>query len=613
MFGAWGSKAQVPGILNNQGRFTVSGNAFNGAAFFKFALITTNGATAVSLWSHNGTSVAGAEPSGAGVAVQVAAGLYSVNLGDVTVSNMTQEIPPAVFTNEAVYLRTWVNDGTNGWQKLSPEWRMTSSGYALVARTTLNPPASSTNFSGSLAGDVTGPQAVTVVSRVGGLGAAVVAAGASRANAATNASVGGTLVQRDASGNFSAGTVTGRFSGDGSGLTNLPLTVAAMPSGVMLVSATAQDSSLVTNGFRMVMSSPAAAWVSGSGSNAPMPRWGHSAVWSGQAMLVWGGNLGSGTFSAAGGVYSPDSDSWAQISTVGAPSARAGHTAVWSGTEMIVWGGSGVAGSYLGAGGRFAPDTQTWTALATNGAPTGRSGHVAVWIGAKMLVWGGINSSNMLNDGALYDPAANSWSALPLVNAPEARANAAAVWAGDRFIVWGGEGAFGELGTGGQLTFSNGLPVAWTALSTTNAPSPRSAHSAVWTGSRMIVWGGQAGSSPLGDGSSYNPQANVWQALNLTNAPAARSDHAAIWTGSDMVVTCGAGASGALATSAAYDPVSAQWRTLGTGGSPAARSVPGAVWSGTEIILFGGLNGVQPVAALQRLVPQSTWYFYRKL
>lgn len=80
-----------------------------------------------------------------------------------------------------------------------------------------------------------------------------------------------------------------------------------------------------------------------------------------------------------------------------------------------------------------------------------------------------------------------------------------------------------------------------------------------------------------------------------------------------MVVTCGAGASGALATSAAYDPVSAQWRTLGTGGSPAARSVPGAVWSGTEIILFGGLNGVQPVAALQRLVPQSAWYFYRKL
>ena len=201
-----------------------------------------------------------------------------------------------------------------------------------------------------------------------------------------------------------------------------------------------------------------------------------------------------------------------------------------------------------------------------------------------------------------------------MANAPEARKNATAVWAGDRLIVWGGKGAFGELGTGAQLPFSNGLPVAWTALSATNAPSARSAHSAVWTGSRMLVWGGEVGSSPLGDGSSYNPQANIWQALNPTNAPAARRDHAALWTGSDMVVTCGANASGPLSTSAAYDPVTAQWRTLGSSGAPVARSVPGAVWSGTEIILFGGrLNGAQPVAALQRLVPQSAWYFYRKL
>jgi hypothetical protein len=31
---------------------------------------------------------------------------------------------------------------------------------------------------------------------------------------------------------------------------------------------------------------------------------------------------------------------------------------------------------------------------------------------------------------------------------------------------------------------------SWTATSTTNAPSPRSSHTAVWTGSEMIVWGG---------------------------------------------------------------------------------------------------------------------------
>ena len=36
----------------------------------------------------------------------------------------------------------------------------------------------------------------------------------------------------------------------------------------------------------------------------------------------------------------------------------------------------------------------------------------------------------------------------------------------------------------------------WTATSATNAPSARWAHTAVWTGSEMIVWGG-SGSAGL--------------------------------------------------------------------------------------------------------------------
>lgn len=33
-------------------------------------------------------------------------------------------------------------------------------------------------------------------------------------------------------------------------------------------------------------------------------------------------------------------------------------------------------------------------------------------------------------------------------------------------------------------------PIAWEALPTDGAPEPRYLHSAVWTGSKMIVWGG---------------------------------------------------------------------------------------------------------------------------
>ena len=54
-------------------------------------------------------------------------------------------------------------------------------------------------------------------------------------------------------------------------------------------------------------------------------------------------------------------------------------------------------------------------------------------------------------------------------------------------IVWGGGDDSGYFNTGGRYNPSTN---SWTATSTTNAPSARYAHTAVWTGSEMIVWGG---------------------------------------------------------------------------------------------------------------------------
>src|SRR5207244_12423078 len=73
----------------------------------------------------------------------------------------------------------------------------------LFPYTTLFRSGAATNFTGSLNGDVTGTQSATVVSLVGGQSAANVAAGASAANSATSANTPGTIVKRDASGNFS--------------------------------------------------------------------------------------------------------------------------------------------------------------------------------------------------------------------------------------------------------------------------------------------------------------------------------------------------------------------------------------------------------------------------
>ena len=58
-------------------------------------------------------------------------------------------------------------------------------------------------------------------------------------------------------------------------------------------------------------------------------------------MIVWGGDNG-GTPQNSGGRYRPASDSWLGLSSgAGNPSARDLHTAVWTGDGMIVWGGAG--------------------------------------------------------------------------------------------------------------------------------------------------------------------------------------------------------------------------------------------------------------------------------
>jgi len=207
--------AQVPQLLNYQGRIAVNGTNFTGTGQFKFALVdgglnaahTAAGAATISggfltivtvtdggagyasapgvsatggggfgavltaqisggivtnvivnspgsgytsqpgivfaapgsnvvirtLWSNNGTSTNGSQPT-ASVGLPVTKGLYSVLLGDTTLANMAA-LPATVFTNGAVSLRVWFNDGVSGFQQLSPDQRLAAVGYAIMAGT----------------------------------------------------------------------------------------------------------------------------------------------------------------------------------------------------------------------------------------------------------------------------------------------------------------------------------------------------------------------------------------------------------------------------------------------------------------------------------------------
>jgi hypothetical protein len=64
----------------------------------------------------------------------------------------------------------------------------------------------------------------------------------------------------------------------------------------------------------------------------------HSAVWTYDGMIVWGGGS-EDIFYNDGGIYDPRENRWRALSKEDAPSGRWGHAAVWTGKEMIIWGG----------------------------------------------------------------------------------------------------------------------------------------------------------------------------------------------------------------------------------------------------------------------------------
>lgn len=118
--------AQVPALINYQGRVAVGNVNFDGTGQFKFALVNANGS--ITYWTNDGSALTGAPPALA-VSLAVRKGLYSVLLGDTSIGASMTALPPAVFANPDVRLRVWFNDGVNGFQLLTPDQRLAPTAY----------------------------------------------------------------------------------------------------------------------------------------------------------------------------------------------------------------------------------------------------------------------------------------------------------------------------------------------------------------------------------------------------------------------------------------------------------------------------------------------------
>jgi N-acetylneuraminic acid mutarotase len=362
------------------------------------------------------------------------------------------------------------------------------------------------------------------------------------------------------------------------------------------------------------------SWIPTTRVNAPSWRYRASMVWTGTEVIVWGGN-DPNTFLNDGARYSPASDSWTPVSNESGLAPRTAHVAIWTGSEMIIWGGGGLPNTVLADGARYKPSTNTWQPVSTTQAPAARALASAVWTGSEMIVWGGNGCSsaqcppfNPLSDGGRYNPLTDSWTPVPAIPGitPGARLGHTAVWTGTEMIVWGGLGcdsavlasqcgsssSFTETyrADGGRYNPNQNPLTAWTSISTTNGPGARFLHTAIWTGSKMVVWGGE-GAEIFNTGAQYDPANDTWLSISTSNAPSARYFHTAIWTGSEMIIwggqDCDLCVPAGLNTGGRYNPQSDSWVATAVPpdfNTPFARYSHSAVWTGAEVIIWGGLG-----------------------
>jgi hypothetical protein len=69
-----------------------------------------------------------------------------------------------------------------------------------------------------------------------------------------------------------------------------------------------------------------------------------------------------------------------------------------------------------------------------------RGGSATVWAGRELVVWGGTLGHTIPPHGETYDPTSDTWSAMP--RSPlRARYQPIAVWTGTSVLIWGGQDA----------------------------------------------------------------------------------------------------------------------------------------------------------------------------
>ncbi len=185
-----------------------------------------------------------------------------------------------------------------------------------------------------------------------------------------------------------------------------------------------------------------------------------------------------------------------------------------------------------------------------------------------------------------YNIRATNWTEMSTLGAPSSRKNHSAVWSGSKMFIFGGADA--------SLSNSGGVydPTtdSWSSISTLDAPIARQRHSAVWLANQMFIFGGEAGSA-VNTGGLYDPVTDRWTGSSTVLAPSRRKNHTAVWTGQKVFVYGGSNGVACFNDGALYDPFADEWNGISTLAAPRPRENHTATWTGNQSVIFGGEDG----------------------
>ena len=264
---------------------------------------------------------------------------------------------------------------------------------------------------------------------------------------------------------------------------------------------------------------------------APTPgndRTGVAAAWSGQQVLIWGGNdnLRDGL------AYDPDADRWSPIPNAPISGGRA--IGAWTGSQLVVVSTAAQAAAWD-------PEARVWQRLTDPPIPAGYL--ESVWTGDELIVLGLSEGGADPIVGAAFDPATSTWRTIADVPYDGLVLDVPARWTGtamvfvdhaydpatDRWIklkadrctqgavsngVWTGRWLLGQV-----QAYD---PVAGRCLTLPDAPirpgfedagfelRTHEFHTPIWADGRLIVWSGGTGLDGPGsppDGVVFTPAA----------------------------------------------------------------------------------------------------------